>query len=490
MRFGANKVRSAAVRYLPAMLAVAAATGVGLRFQAFADAFEFTPILSLQQFFTDNVRAASGDSNRDPDGVTVLSGTVKSLVNTSRVRIAGEATLSYEEFWATDSLDNVTANGFVAGRGEVIEDVWFIDGYAEKNDVYVSPTDGSVSGLEIGTGTLQLQSYNVSSMLVLNDLAGLVDFSARGGYAALHFDEPVVGIPPALLSDIEVKQVAGKITTGNRASRYEVFGTGEYLEADSGFELRNAVGGVFFHVTKGITAIGRFGYERISDPLFPMIRGNVWSLGAKYQTGHGASFVQFEYGRRFEDETYRGELSVQVTPRIRVLGTYRDALTPIQLTFLRDIDDLYDTDGNLSVPEPSKQALPDLLIPDTIVRDRDIILTGEYLLGLRTVTLRLQHSDRFFPLLADDEKYFAANLTIDEQLSRRLSYLVDVEFLDDYDAVLARPTTKSYTARLSVSYEYKDRFALTGGYATRIRTTPGSDDVYENVLRLGVSKTF
>lgn len=489
MRFGANKVRSAAVRYLPAVLA-AAAVGVGLRSQAFADAFEFTPILSLQQFFTDNVRAASGDSNRDPDAVTVVSGTVKTLVNTQRIRIAGEATLSYEEFWATDSLDNVTSNGFVAGRGEVIEHVWFIDGYAEKNDVYISPTDGSVSGLEIGTGTLQMQSYNVSSMLVLDDLAGLVDFRARGGYAAIHFDEPVVGVPPALLSDIEVKQIAGKITTGNRASRYEVFGTGEYLEADSGFELRNAVGGVYFHVTKGITAIGRYGYERISDPLFPTIRGNVWSLGARYQTGHGASFMQFEYGRRFDDETYRGELSVQVTPRIRVLGTYLDTLAPIQLTFLRDLDDLYDAEGNLAVPEPSKQALPDLLIPDTIVRDRDIILTGEYLLGLRTITLKLQHSDRVFPLLADDEKYFAAYLTVDEQLSRRLSYLLDLEFLNDYDAVLARPTTTSYTARLGLSYEYKDRFALTGGYAMRIRTTPGSDDIYENVLRFGVSKTF
>jgi len=485
MRLGAKDLRRL-VRYLPAAMVGALAVAAELSTNALANIVQLKPIFGIEQVFTDNVLASSSD--RDADGITILSARLEATMQTSRIQAAAEINAFYDEFWATNTLDNFNANGFVVARAEVLERIFFIDAVVEKQDVYLSPTDASATGLTTGQGTLQQKSYRVSPF-VTTEVFGLADLLVRGTYGQVQFDKPIVGVTTTLLSDITVKHVGGRITTGERSSLYELIGTAEYLETDLGFEQRNVVGSAYVHLTPGFSALGRIGYERISDPIFTTIRGTVWSLGARYRFG-ADSVIQVEYGRRYNDNTYLGEMSIALTPRVRLTGAYTDALTPIQLTLVRALTELFNEEGNLDITVPNTPPIPDPLIVDTIVRDREMRLAATYTHGLQVYTLALEHFDRFYPSLIDNEKSIGVSFTLEEQLSRRLSYLLHMQFQDQYDVILTRPPSQIYRTELSFFYQYNEDVAITGGYAWRLEETVGDIDVHENVIRLGMTQAF
>ncbi len=482
MRFGAKVSRSS---ILPAFAVAGAGICAALTTNALAE-IVWRPILGIEQIFADNVRASADD--RDADGITVLSARLRATVQTSHLNAFADVGVSYNEFWATNALDNLNGSGTVAGRGEILSNLLFVDVIGSKQDVYLSPEDVSASGLTTGQGTLQQTDYGVSPFIT-TEVFGLADLLVRGNYAQVQFDKPVVGIAATLLTDITVKQAGAKITTGQRSSLYEAIGTAEYLETDQGFEQRNVIGGLILNVTGNLSAIGRVGYERISDPSFPVIRGTIWSLGGRFRLGDD-SIVQLEYGRRFDDNTYLGTINLALTPYVRVTGNYTDTLTPIQLTLVRSVTDLLNQEGNFVITPPNSPSIPDPLLLDTIVRDKEARLGLAYQKDLRTITLTLGHSDRFFPIIQEDESFYVVGVTVEEQLSRRLEYFVNLQYQDNYATITTRNTTQIYQTDFQLLYQYNQDVTFGGGYTWRLEASPDDVDVYENILRFSVTQAF
>jgi uncharacterized protein (PEP-CTERM system associated) len=485
MRFGAQEARSSIRRYLPAGMAVGAAMCVVAASPALAELI-LRPSLTLEQIFTDNVRADGAD--RDADGVTVASANLLAQLITPNIIGLADVNVFYNEFWATNDLDSGNAVGTVAARAEVLNNFFFIDAIATKQDVYLQPTDQSASGLTTGQGSLQQMNWAVSPFIT-SDLFGLADLEVRGNYAQVQFDEPVVGVAATLISDITVKQAGARITTGERSSLYELIGTAEYLETDQGFEQRNVIGGAILNVTKNLSLIGRYGYERISDPSLTTIRGPIWSAGGRFRLGP-QSAIQLEYGRRFDDDTFLAQVDFALTPRLQVTGNYTDTLIPIQLTLVRGVVDLLDQDGNFIISAPNAPSIPDPTLVDAIVRDKEMRLQGTYTRDLQTVTMTLGHTERQFPTLNDDESFFFAGVVLQEKLSRRLDYVLNLRFQDNYATLVTNTTSQIYTTELAVVYQYTQDIAFGGGYAWRLETTPGDNDVYENVLRFSVTQSY
>ncbi|MCE9523515.1 MAG: hypothetical protein K8S25_13915 [Alphaproteobacteria bacterium] len=475
-----------AIHYLPAIAALGVALCAELTTNALADIIEFKPVFGIEQIFTDNVRASADD--RDADGVTVLTARLDAALRSSRINAIADVNVFYNEFWATDTLDSLNGAGTVAGRAEVLTGVFFIDAIAQKQDVYLSATDVSASGLSTGQGSLQQTNYGVSPF-VTGNIFGLADLLVRGNYAQVLFDRPVVGVAATLLTDITVKSVAGKITTGERASLYEAVATAEYLETDLGFEQRNVIGGLILNLTKGLSAIGRIGYERISDPSFPLIHGTIWSLGGRYRFSD-ASFIQFEYGKRFEDDTFLAEFNVALTSRVRVVGNYTDTLVPVQLTLVRGVQDLLDQEGNFVITAPNSPSIPDPTLVDAIVRDKDLKLGATFEQDLQVYTLTVGHTERFYPSLLDDESFYFVGVSLEEKLSRSLDYLLSVQFQDNYSVLATANTSQIFRTELSFTYQYTQDVAFAGGYTWRLETNPDNNDTYENVLRFSVSQAF
>lgn len=485
MRFEAKPERSRLAGVAPVAASVATLfIAVAYSADAFAD-LTFTPSLGIEQIFTDNVTASGTD--RNADGITVLSARIDARLTSARINAAADVNGYYNEFWATNSLDNFNANGTIAGRGEILTNLLFVDAIAQKQQVYLSPTDVSASGLTTGQGNIEQQSYGVSPFIE-TDILGIADLLVRGTYAQVQFDKPVVGLASTLLTDLTVKDLAARITTGERSSLYELTGTAEHLETDLDFQQDYVIGGVVLKVTKTLAAVGHVGYEHISDPSISDIKGTIWSVGGRYTMGN--SSAQFEYGHRFDGPTYIGSMALEISPSFNVTGNYTDTLTPIQLTLVKSVSDLLDQDGNFVLGPPSSPSFPNPLILDSIVRDKNLTVSGSYTVDLRTYTLAIGHFDRFYPTLVDNERNLVVGLAVGERLSRRLSYLADVQFQDNYEVLATRNTSESYRAELSFIYQYNDELAFKGGYAYRLQTGQNSNDVYENILRFGVVEVF
>jgi uncharacterized protein (PEP-CTERM system associated) len=486
MRWGAKDWRSSVSRYLPALVAAGVAGAAELSTHAMADILQLRPIFGIEQIFTDNVRASSTD--QDADAVTVLNARLEAAVRSTRITAVAEIDLFYNEFWATDDLDNFNGAGIAVGRAEVLDNLFFIDAAAQKQDVYLSPNDISASGLTTGQGSIQQKSYSVSPFIQA-DVFGMADLLIRANYAQVIFDRPVVGVAAIELTDVTVKQLGARIDTGQRSSLYQIVATAEHLETDQGFEQENVIGGLFFNFTKRLAAIGRIGYERITDPTIAPIRGTIWSAGGRYRIADD-SLVQVEYGRRFGDNTYLAEINLALTPRLNVVGGYTDTLVPVQLTLVRSITDLFDQDGNINVATPNAPSIPDPTIVDAIVRDKEVRMAAVVQDDLQTYTLTFGHNDRFYPTLVDNEKYFVVDFTIEEQLSRRLSYYVHAQYQDNYEVLVTRNTSQIYRTELTLLYQYTEAVAFGGGYAWRYETSPVDPDTQENILRFSVQQAF
>lgn len=482
MRFGVEETRGRRRHLLAGALGAVATAAALAGGAAVADVIRFTPNFGIDQYFTDNVRVSAGD--RDADGITVLNVGLEAQVQTSRIDLATEFNIAYQEFWTSD-FDNLDGAGAIGGRLKIIEDVLSIDGIAEKTQVYLSPDDGSVSGLATSVGAVELQSWAVGPSLSL-DLLGLLDFEARAQYGQIQFDKPIVGIVPGFLTDLTGKTASGLLTTGDRSSLYRADLGAEYVETDLGFRMRNIIGGLRLHLTPGFTALGHLGYERIEDPLFSPVRGTVWGIGGRYEMGKHPSFIEFEYGRRYDDETYRGIVHLQVTPVIHFLSTYTDTLNPVQFTLARSLEDLYNDKGVLSVGIPRGPIVPNPLILDTIVRDKKFDLSLKYFRDYSKYAITASHFDRFYPSLSDSEKLFSIAFTAAERLSRRLSYDAILEADDRYDTVLAVGKSRYYTGGVAFAYRYNDEMKFKAGYQLGLRVTPNSADAFENVVNVSL----
>jgi hypothetical protein len=283
---------------------------------------------------------------------------------------------------------------------------------------------------------------------------------------------------------------AAQITTGERHARYELIGTAEYLETDTGFRLRNAMGHILLHLTPRISAIGRYGYERIEDPSIPAIKGPRWAAGARYGLSDD-SFVQLEFGERFDSPNWSGDVSVLVSPRVRFDASYRDTLLPGSLLSLRDFEDLFDAEGNLDLQAAPALFVPDLTLTDQVVRRKELNARTSYTYGLRTFAVTARHAEQEVKPLAETEKVLRMEFDWRETMSRSLTGLATFGFDDFYDTTAGQDPFRQYRAEVGFVYLYRTDLTLTGAYLWALTDEDGSEsDSQVNVLRFGMVKTY
>lgn len=487
MRWGARSARIQVPRHLFRAVAAAAAVAVvgAVATGALADVARFTPAVLLEQVFTDNVRGGAED--RDADGLTTVGLRLTGTYQSSRVQAAATATAYYNEYWGTNEFDDFNGEGAALGRLVVLKDRLFVDASATRREIFVTPDITSGAGLSTGATSRQTD-VSVGPLLTLN-VFDLADLSVRGTYAYVSFDDPVADPLLVPIEDVTAKSVAGRITTGERHRYYELIGTAEHLETDDGFELRNAVGHVLLHLTPSITAIGRYGYEHIADPSITTIRGPRWSFGGRYSLSQ-TSFVQLEYGHRFGDASWAGEANFLMSPRVLFNAQYSDRLQPAQLSSARSLDELFDDDGNLDLQGATPPIIPNLTLVDQIVRDKDLRATTTYTRGLATFAFTVQHAERSIVDLDDVEKVYRFEVEWREALSRKLTGLATVEFIDNYDPAADAEVSQQYQAEVGFEYLFNTDITLSGSYLWALNDQETQGDAQVNVLRVAMIRAF
>jgi uncharacterized protein (PEP-CTERM system associated) len=483
-----------AKRYLPVAFATMLAAGAQLSTDVIADVFRLQPTLILQQIFTDNIRASSSD--RDADGITSLTARLNAALTTDHIEAAARVEATYNEVWAANDLDGFAGRGDAVTRVRLYENILEVDGVARRQQVFLQPSGSGIDFLT-GIGQRQETDYAVSPLLNL-EVLGLADLAVRATYAQVLFDDPVAGPSPIPLDDITLKEISGRIGTGQRASAYELIASADYLETDTDFQRRNIVGSVFLNLTDKFTAIGRVGYERITDPSIAPVRGPLWSAGGRLNLGKNSS-VQVEYGRRYgysnstnnlDDVTWLVDFDVEVTPKLNMSGSYTDTFVPVQLTYYQSLDEIFDSDTVLDISTPKQPGIFDPTVVDQIIRSKNALLTATYQVDLRTYELTVRQSERLFLTSQQSEDIFGFRLAVDERLSRKLSYVAGLNFFKTTRPLVADSGSDDYALDLAVRYQLGLNTRLTGGYLWRLRAGDNDVDTYENVLRFGVERAF
>lgn len=484
-----------AKRYLPVALAGVLAAGAELSTDAVADVFRLQPSIMVEQIFVDNVRSSSTD--HDADGITSLTARLNAVLTTDHIEAAARVEGFYNEVWAANDLDGFNGRGEAVARIRLFEDVFAVESAIRRQQVFLEPTGGGVEFLT-GQGQRQETDYVVSPIIRL-DLFGLADLAVRGTYAQVLFDDPVVGPTPlTLIEDVTVKELAGRIGTGERASAYEATVSASYLETDNDFQRRNIVGSLFLNLTDQFTAIGRIGYERITDPSITPIRGPLWSAGGRFEFGQNSS-VHVEYGRRYsysnstnnlDDVNWLVNVNLAVTPKFTVGANYTDSLAPVQLIYYQSADKLFDPDATLDVPQPRQPDIFDPTAIDEIIRSKNAQFTSAYQVDLRTYSLIVRLSDRQFLTSLQSEEIVGFRFEVDERLSRKLSYVMGLNYFKTTFPLAADAGSDDYAFDLQVRYQLGLNTRLSGGYRWRLQSTASNADTYENVLRFGVQREF
>lgn len=470
-----------------ALAAVAVVAGVGaVATGALAEALRFTPALLIEQVFTDNVRAEAAD--RDADAITIVGLRLDAQYESSRIQFLASGTAYYNEYWATNQFDDVNGNGAAVGRLTILHDRLFVDARASRQEVFLAPDETSGTGLTTGQFNSQQTQYAVGPLLTLN-MFDLADLAVRATYAEVAFDEPIAGPLLVPINGVVAKSMAGRITTGERHSNYELIGTAEHLETEDGFELENAVGHVLLHLTGTFTAIGRYGYEHIEDPSITTVRGPRWSVGGRYTTSSN-SFIQVEFGERFDGASWAGDVNLTLSPRVRLNARYQDTLVPAQLQSLRSLNDLFDADGNLTLQPAPQPFTPDLSLANQVVRDKRLSGTMAYTRGLATFSLNGTHSERDLLGLGTTEKQYAIAVDWREALSRSLTGNAGIRFFNDYEPRLGSDPLQQYRAEVGFNYLYNADLTFNGSLIWALNDRETTGDSQTSVLRFGLVQAY
>jgi hypothetical protein len=284
---------------------------------------------------------------------------------------------------------------------------------------------------------------------------------------------------------LTAKSAAGRISTGQRHTTYELVGTAEYLETDADFNLRNVVGHVLVHFVKSFTAIGRYGYERIEDPAISLIHGARWSAGGRYAFSE-QSAIQLEYGHRFGRTNWFGEIDLQLSPRAAFHAQYTDVLGPAQLSTVRSIEDLFDDSGNLNLQSAPSPIVPNPAFVNQVVRDKTFTAATTYTRGLTTYTLTGRHSERIIPGLALNDKVYSVDVQWREIMSRSLTGSATIGVFDNYDPQIGSDRFRQYRAEIGFVYLYSTDITLTGGYLWQLDVRDNESDAQQNLIRFGL----
>jgi uncharacterized protein (PEP-CTERM system associated) len=317
--------------------------------------WQYTPAISVSEAFTDNANTfggfASGGNQHHDDAITVITPSLLVVGNTERVQV----NLNYAPSGLIYAADSDYSQFRQQFNGDIlataIPGLVFVD---TRGSVYQAPVFGGVGvvNTELLPPSQRETNSNISVTPYLNKpFGGIGTLEAGIGYIYSETEAPSfltpgnAVIPSTLPYDygsqwLATRRVFGTFTTGEDFGRFQ-----DSLDSDNSFYdgsgvLRNAhrillTNDVSYAVNRWFSALGEFGYENLSYPEegYSYV-GGVWSAGARITPNTQSSFT-LEY-RYIDGATSPYAYGYwQITPRIRVFGSYSAGIT----TFAQDQQD-------------------------------------------------------------------------------------------------------------------------------------------------------
>ena len=313
-------------------------------------AWQFSPAISVTESLTDNADQFAGYGyglgNKRDDAITLITPSIIVLGDTERFRVNLNYAPTGVIYAENSDYSQFRQQFYGSVLGIAVPDLFYIDtrGSISQNPIYGG------TGL-LNTDTLPPSQRETTSQISVSPYLSHTFGGTGTAQAGVSYIYSATDAPGYLNSDSAVVPVALPYNYGSQwlATRrvFASFRTGEdygrfqdEISTDNSFydgsgASRDAhrillTDDVSYAINRFVSGLGEFGYENLSYPASGYgYVGGVWSAGVRV-TPNAQSSITLEY-RRIDGITAPYVFGYwQITPRIRVFGSYSEGITTFQ----------------------------------------------------------------------------------------------------------------------------------------------------------------
>jgi uncharacterized protein (PEP-CTERM system associated) len=448
-----------------------------------------TPILGVQESYTDNVLLVPSDQK--PDFVTRFMAGLNLNVDDGPTVGMLTSQLAYDQYAHDTRLSGWSVRAYANGSFFLVKDVLSIDALG-------STTNGNVS--QFGTPAIdrsgvlnrtQFTTYAIGPHLktTLGDVADVeavarwdqVFYAAANGSTVNH-----------LPSDSNITQVAGLADTGKRLGGLELITSAQYESDDHGFSTADGVESGYFRVLQGVRLIGRAGYEYVHIPFITTITAPVLTAGLEF-TPNDKSRISIEGGERYNRETWAANAYVQLSGHLYLSADYYEVLEPDQVyianSFLSFSQLMAQPATPLIPTNPSFVINGNLYNQPSLNKTADGHLVYEW--PRETLDVSATWVDQDFLKLARHDRTLLGQAIFTSQLRPDLAATARVSYARVYSSPVFGPS-EIYTAEGTILYNVNSTVDLNAGYAFNHQQESAvlRQTIYENVVFVSLQKRF
>lgn len=455
--------------------------------------------LRVEEQVTDNARLTAANKDWDLISTSRLETAITGQTRRSQFSMAG--TVSYQNFLSNQDfgLANVGLRAF--GQVELLKRLAFADAHAAISDIQINPFGAGATARATPGGQTRATTYDAAGFITPR-LFNLIETLFRARRSHVEFNDIGPGGGAGVLTEATLDQLSGYITTStNEVRKWQMTVTGEDIRQGDTFHLYNGIYSLYAGEPNGIQAVGRFGYENISDPGITDLQGIIWSAGVIARP-KGRSYIRVEFGERYNKPTWDGNLSIALTPKLFVTGTYLRTLETLQARIHRSLTDITGQPTDPSLPVPNLPFpilltlvngtyladdinagviyLIDPVDPKSVRPGENVGHAGEFLV------LDGTHSKRrnLFTGLNDNTQSYTARYG--RELNRTLNLGIELGYGKSLQTSPPTSANQSYRVAFSLSYALTKRTEVTGTYSWARNAPDAGAAVTENVLGIRV----
>jgi uncharacterized protein (PEP-CTERM system associated) len=449
--------------------------------------FLLTPILGIQESYTDNALLTSSD--RQSDFITRLMAGLNANVDDGSTVARITSQLSYDQYARNTRLSGWSVQAYGDGSVALVKNLLSLD--AEGTVI-----NGNVS--EFGTSAIdrsgvadrtQLATYAVGPHLKTT-VAGVEDVEAVARWDQVFYTAANGSTVNNLPVDSNIVQVAGQADTGKRLGRFELLTSSQYESDDHGFRTADGVQSVYFNLLQDLRLVGRAGYESVYVPRVTDINAPVLSAGFEL-TLNSRSKVTLEGGERYNRAAWAASAYLQFSDRLYATADYYEVLEPNQVYIANSFLNFVQLTTQLPTPlVPTSFAVNGNLYDQASLNqtaDARVVYTWPR----QKFAVSTSWIDQDFFKSATHDRTLVAQATFTRQLQPDLEAGATASYIRTFSSPVFGPS-EIYAAEGTVVYNVNSTVDLNAGYAFdhEQEFTGPRQTIYENVVFVSLQKRF
>jgi uncharacterized protein (PEP-CTERM system associated) len=454
----------------------------------------FTPSISAEQAYSDNVRlSGTGSGSGEDDLSTTVTPGLRIVGDGARLDLTFDYRLSRVTFWQNSDLDEFRHSLSARGRAEILPNFLFFDAQSAVREEFLDSTSAvSGSGANATGNRATVVTYNLSPS-IRRDL---------GTFATLRslyrFSSTLAG---SGVEDSDTHNANVGLDSGPRfrSFRWQADVTGSMRDSTTGSSSSDrltATLAVQVPVTAKLALIGSVGYEEIEDNTLdkdPV--GAIWDAGFRWTPSRRSS-LSATYGRRYDDDILTVSALYAIGASTRMSASFSQSVqsSADRLSGLLLPPGTIDADGDFIddvTGEPIDLSEGGFSFNNETTRNDTLRASLSGRLGQTTYNLVGTASQRSSDLAGTDQVVSGGTLQLTRPFGRRLSGSMSFSYRNtDFDTADGR-VDDFYVGSASLTYRLQRDFIGSFSYVLTDRdSTLSTSELTENAVSLRFTKTF